>query len=1474
MKKCIYCLTTIAVFLMIGSFSYAQVSMDNFCSIPPFVSAAAPPNVMVMVSVETPMQGALHPDVTCGYTAGVYGCTTPACMTTDAGGRYISNCYDNTKNYSGYFNPAKCYSYASSTFTVSGNASSHQCSGNWSGNFLNWATMTALDGFRGALTGGNRSTDTNSSTILLAARETLNTDSANRRLGHSWFPLKRLSTNTNLYTPYAAGTTIYIGRHANGFSVCSSSDCRVNANGGSFTKGNPQTGTTTNVTAAFTLNITACASGNLEPNCVYYPSSGYYKPEGLIQQYETKMRFGLISYSSDNSAQRNGGIIRSNVKWVSRTIPYGMLYHTDATTAAPVECTTATGCTNPVAEVQDTNGTFIADPDAFGGSYTNSGVINYINKFGYANGYKSYDPVGEMYYQAVRYFMNKGPSNSTGAYYCGDGTITYNDDGFPNLCNQAAMTKHQWRDPYLYPCQQGVILAINDANPWCDKKIPGTAFTAAGAPADTNCTNDHGSPDADMGSFNVTDWTNKVGKYEFGSSFSLKVGCNLDGVCDWSAAPAKTVTNLGRVSGSFPYVSKNNSYYIAGLAYYAHTMDLRADLEGSQTLTTYMMDTQETNPQMLVGNTSMLYLAAKYGGFNDKNGVNADGDLVPDLTPEWDKDAQGFPDNYLLAAENPSDMINGFGKFFLDIISRSSSGTASSVLASSEGSGANISQAVFYPKRLFTNSDAVWTGELKNLWYYVDPFFQNSSIRDNHQQDTATTKYLNLRNDYEIQYFVDSADGHTKVRLLEDSNGDGAGDTSQGTVPLEDIVPIWEAGRLLWERSDISDPRTIKTSDSSNSFVDFATTNASTLQSSLQAGSLTDAQNIINYVRGTDISTYRNRTVTTTTTTGSVATNVWKLGDIISSTPRVQSTVPLNTYHLLAPAGYQDSTYTAFIQDTAYQQRGMIYAGANDGMLHAFNLGVFSQVPPSSTATVAQLAGSDMGKEVWAYLPRNILPYLTYLKDPNYCHIYYVNNPATLFDASIYSDASHWASKDQVRTATKTKDSWRTILIGAMGLGGACKDKTVPDNSLCACTSGSSCTDAVRTPVNGLGYSSYFALDVTTPGSPELLWELSSPCLGYATSGPAIVKVANSTTTNGKWYAIFASGPTGKVDSTWKQFTGVSDQNLQIFVVDLLKGTIVYQYDTGIAKAFAGSLRNATFDPERSDAQATTGRYSDDVVYVPYTNWDTTVATAPKWNGGVLRITVDAAHADDPSQWHYSTVIQDVGPITTGIAKLQDRRKGNFWLYFGTGRFFYKRGADIDDAVDQRALYGIKEPCYQSNNTIGTTCVSSVPVTSLTDVSTTPVTSVSSGWKINLDLSGNDTIPTATGTVTVPVKAERLVASPVASSNGVVFFTTLKPSADFCSQGGNSYLWASWYETGGPPPNSALLGQAIIQVSSGSISLVNLRGAGWAARGGAGSGSASSSPVSSFVNRGIAGDGFSVQSAPTPLRRILHIKEK
>src|SRR6185369_11133627 len=103
----------------------------------------------------------------------------------------------------------------------------------------------------------------------------------------------------------------------------------------------------------------------------------------------------------------------------------------------------------------------------------------------------------------------------------------------------------------------------------------------------------------------------------------------------------------------------------------------------------------------------------------------------------------------------------------------------------------------------------------------------------------------------------------------------------------------------------------------------------------------------------------------------------------------------------------------------------------------------------------------------------------------------------------------------------------------------------------------------------GLGYSSYFALDVTDPNAPSLLWEFNDPALGYATSGPAIVRVGDSQK-NGRWFAVFGSGPTGPIDTATHQFQGRSNQTLKFFVVDLRNGTLVKTIDTGIANAFAG----------------------------------------------------------------------------------------------------------------------------------------------------------------------------------------------------------------------------------------------------------------------------------------------------------------
>ena len=84
--------------------------------------------------------------------------------------------YADASTYLGYFDPVKCYTYQFNTTTpnqsyfqataFSTGTYSHRCSGQWSGNFMNWASMQTIDPFRSALSGGYRNVDTPSMTIL------------------------------------------------------------------------------------------------------------------------------------------------------------------------------------------------------------------------------------------------------------------------------------------------------------------------------------------------------------------------------------------------------------------------------------------------------------------------------------------------------------------------------------------------------------------------------------------------------------------------------------------------------------------------------------------------------------------------------------------------------------------------------------------------------------------------------------------------------------------------------------------------------------------------------------------------------------------------------------------------------------------------------------------------------------------------------------------------------------------------------------------------------------------------------------------------------------------------------------------------------------------------------------------------------------------------------------------------------------
>ena len=87
--------------------------------------------------------------------------------------------YQHEQDYYGYFDPYKCYTYRSSEVfeprafsPYSSNRYTKYCDdvdGEWSGNFLNWATMSRIDVVRKAIYGGKRSTDSTAETILEAA---------------------------------------------------------------------------------------------------------------------------------------------------------------------------------------------------------------------------------------------------------------------------------------------------------------------------------------------------------------------------------------------------------------------------------------------------------------------------------------------------------------------------------------------------------------------------------------------------------------------------------------------------------------------------------------------------------------------------------------------------------------------------------------------------------------------------------------------------------------------------------------------------------------------------------------------------------------------------------------------------------------------------------------------------------------------------------------------------------------------------------------------------------------------------------------------------------------------------------------------------------------------------------------------------------------------------------------------------------
>ena len=369
-------------------------------------------------------------------------------------------------------------------------------------------------------------------------------------------------------------------------------------------------------------------------------------------------------------------------------------------------------------------------------------------------------------------------------------------------------------------------------------------------------------------------------------------------------------------------------------------------------------------------------------------------------------------------------------------------------------------------------------------------------------------------------------------------------------LPYEDgDAAIWEAGAILKNSLASGYTRDIFTAlgDEKIPFRDSA---ASELQASLGAASVEEAMDLINWGRGVNVEGYRDR-------------DGWPLGDIVHSTPVVVGVA----------STFDDSEEFANYYTYTETRKKMVYVGANDGMVHAFN--AFS------------------GEEEWAFVPEFALPVFSALADSGYCHRYTCDQTVTVKDIQV-------------------DGTWRTIMVSGGREGGG----------------------------------HLFALDVTNPDDPEVLWQRALPngALPYESE----VEIVNI---GGRAVALVGSGLDESVTSAPKAY---------IHCYDVATG-----YLEGSEALQDGFLRNKASRPAVVDYNLDG---ETDYVYIAD-------LSSRLWrfqtNGGV-----------DPAGWSRSLLYHSDEEITAPpVASFGEN--GEVYLYFGTGAYLTE---DDMSTTDQQSF--------------------------------------------------------------------------------------------------------------------------------------------------------------------------------------------
>ncbi|MDD0812584.1 PilC/PilY family type IV pilus protein [Curvibacter sp. RS43] len=417
---------------------------------------------------------------------------------------------------------------------------------------------------------------------------------------------------------------------------------------------------------------------------------------------------------------------------------------------------------------------------------------------------------------------------------------------------------------------------------------------------------------------------------------------------------------------------------------------------------------------------------------------------------------------------------------------------------------------------------------------------------------------------------------------------------------------------------------------------------------------------------------------------------------------------------------------------------------------------------------------ASTGVESWAYIPSLLLPHLYKLADKNYAsnHSHYVN--ATPKTGDVYFD-----------------DDWHTVLIGGLGAGGR----------------------------------GFYALDITNPGSPTVLWEFTHDTrkttgyttdadLGYSYGIPVITKLSDGT-----WVVIVSSG--------YNNVSPGSGHGI-VWILNAKTGAILKKIDTG-----AGSSSAAVPGCSTAPCPAGLAQLS------AYVDNASTNNLALRLYGGdllghVWRIDLSELSASNaastPVVPQLLATLADANgtrqPITTRPEL--GYSQGNYLVFVGTGQLL---GLNDLTSSQTQSLYALKDPLTKPSGPSGlypnprsTLCSTSIKTqcfvkqllnnsgggrSATSTVSYAVDLSSMSGWLIDL-----------------PVSGER-VSTDMDLQLGTLAFTTNIPSTGTgCNVGGSSYLnylnYSNGLAVGTGSSTGVLLSSGTSTGLSSGLSLVRL----------------------------------------------------